>query len=84
MSVCALPPSESCANRVSLESRYGTYEAVCDLTLELEGSLRGEMTFPSENEQGRLRESGAYPLRPSKVNEVELGHYRYPIAVALG
>ena len=44
MSVCALPPSESCSNRVSLESRYGTYEAVCDLTLE--GSPRAEMTFP--------------------------------------
>ena len=42
--VCALPPSESCSNRLSLESRYATYEAVRDLTLE--GSLRAEMTFP--------------------------------------
>jgi hypothetical protein len=43
MSVCALPPRESCSRRVSLESRYGT----CDMcALAREGSPRAEMTFP--------------------------------------
>lgn len=39
--VLAFPPSESCSNRVSFESRYGTCVAF------FVGSPRAEITFPS-------------------------------------
>jgi len=44
-------------------------------------AVRFNWEVRSETEEGEPGKSGAYPLRPSKVNEVELGHYRDPIAV---
>jgi len=38
-----LPPNESCNNRVSLESRYGT----CVVCLALLGSPKADITFPN-------------------------------------